>query len=148
MKDKPLWPVYPATHCQKELLFYIKHFFAPYFFIKRKNIKRMLILTIVLSITISTMHISAIENIDEEKSYPVERIFGCKNIRKVSQMDNQKLVEKEDFHCIVHKGSIVGANLYVCPTCKAIYCLNCVKSLYQDGINCWVCSKPFKLNEV
>ena len=63
--------------------------------IKRKNVKTLLILTIVLSITISTIQISAVENIEEEKSYPIEKIIGCKATRTISKMDNQKLVKKE-----------------------------------------------------
>ena len=43
------------------------------------------------------MQISAIDNQDEEKSYPVEHIYGCKNVRRISKMDNKKLVEKDNF---------------------------------------------------
>lgn len=64
---------------------------------KRQNLRRLLIVTIVLSVTIATMQISAIENKDEERTYPIERIDECKSIRKISKMDNQKLVKKEVF---------------------------------------------------
>ena len=54
-------------------------------------------------------------------------------------------VEKQKIQCIVHKGPIVGANIYVCPSCKGFYCTKCATALKEKGEKCWSCDNEFEL---
>lgn len=54
-------------------------------------------------------------------------------------------VEEQKIICIVHKGPIVGANIYVCPKCKAFYCVKCATFLKESGEKCWSCNADIQL---
>ncbi len=53
-------------------------------------------------------------------------------------------VEEREFKCIVHKGPIIGAN-YLCPSCKAFYCVRCAQALKERNEGCWSCNSEIKL---
>ncbi len=46
--------------------------------------------------------------------------------------------------CIVHKGTIAGAN-YMCPTCKTLYCFSCATTLARSGEKCWACGATIEI---
>jgi len=62
---------------------------------KQQQIKRILIGAIVLSLAIATIQISAVENHKEINLFPIEKINDFKATRKVSDMNNQQLVNKQ-----------------------------------------------------
>ena len=51
------------------------------------------------------------------------------------------LFNKEKHLCLVCKNQIIGYT-YICPSCKALYCPKCSKSLTDLENSCWVCSSP------
>jgi hypothetical protein len=44
--------------------------------------------------------------------------------------------------CLVCKGSAGGFNIYVCPTCKTIYCKICAQAVTDLENQCWSCNSP------
>jgi hypothetical protein len=46
---------------------------------------------------------------------------------------------KKNF-CLLHKGEIDGET-YVCPKCKAVYCLDCAKKAEKDAALCIKCKQ-------
>ncbi|MHA2101008.1 MAG: NosD domain-containing protein, partial [Candidatus Kariarchaeaceae archaeon] len=65
--------------------------------------------------------------------------------REAVKTEAEMGIEKQQFVCIVHKGPIVGANVYICPGCQAIYCTKCATALKDKGEHCWSCEKGFEL---
>jgi len=64
--------------------------------------------------------------------------------KEIERTESEVDVEKSDFICVVHKGSIDGA-VYICPRCKTFYCVKCASALRDKGENCWSCETPFKI---
>ena len=58
---------------------------------------------------------------------------------ELEKIESEIKVEDQKFTCIVHKGQIVGT-VYICPNCKACYCLTCAYSLKANGEKCWNCN--------
>ena len=63
----------------------------------------------------------------------------------VEETEKEVGVEEQKIICIVHKGPIVGANIYICPKCKAFYCTKCANALKEKGETCWSCELEFDL---
>jgi ribosomal protein S6 len=51
------------------------------------------------------------------------------------------ILSKEKHLCLVHKGPIQGYS-FICPTCGAYYCANCIEALKEIENICWSCEKP------
>jgi hypothetical protein len=49
---------------------------------------------------------------------------------------------KEQKVCLVCKGSISRVS-YICPSCSALYCINCSEVLSNQENACWICNEPF-----
>ena len=58
--------------------------------------------------------------------------------KELAQTESEVDLEEQEAKCIVHKGPIDGT-VYICPECKAYYCLKCAKYLKQKGESCWSC---------
>ncbi|MBN1803179.1 MAG: right-handed parallel beta-helix repeat-containing protein [Candidatus Lokiarchaeota archaeon] len=54
-------------------------------------------------------------------------------------------IRREEFLCVIHKGPVEGANIYMCPHCTAFYCKLCAKALKDRNEGCWSCGKPLEL---
>jgi len=65
--------------------------------------------------------------------------------KDLEQTESELGIEKQKFICIVHKGAVKGANIYLCPNCETIYCAKCVKALKNKGETCWVCEYEFEI---
>ena len=72
---------------------------------------------------------------------------------KPKQLTEEEIsISKEKKICLVCKNEISREN-YICPECKAFYCLKCSHALTNLENACWVCftpfdeSKPFKVPE-
>ena len=50
---------------------------------------------------------------------------------------------KEQTICLVCKTTLKRKNVYLCPGCKVLYCLNCSDALSKLENACWVCNIPF-----
>ena len=51
-------------------------------------------------------------------------------------------ISKEKKICLVCKNEISREN-YICPECKAFYCMKCAQALANLENACWVCETPF-----
>ena len=51
---------------------------------------------------------------------------------EIEQTESELDIEKSEFICIVHKGTIDGA-VYICPNCKTFYCVRCANALKEKG---------------
>jgi hypothetical protein len=51
-------------------------------------------------------------------------------------------ISKEKKICLVCKGKVSRVN-YICPSCDALYCINCSEALSNLENACWVCNEPF-----
>jgi len=61
------------------------------------------------------------------------------------QQLEQELKPQVDIkRCIVHKGSIIGAN-YSCPQCQVLYCIPCAITLMKNNEGCWNCGHKIDL---
>jgi len=65
--------------------------------------------------------------------------------RELEKTEEEIAVEKKRAKCIVHKGPIVGANVYICPHCETYYCLECAKMLKGKGEKCWSCENEIEI---
>ncbi len=52
-----------------------------------------------------------------------------------------KLYREQEI-CLVCKGKL-SRLIYLCPDCKALYCVKCVRVLSEVENACWVCTTPF-----
>ncbi|MFX1276125.1 MAG: hypothetical protein ACFFBP_06225 [Promethearchaeota archaeon] len=67
-----------------------------------------------------------------------------KEIEEVKKTEKEmRILNQEDF-CQVHKGPLTGMT-YICPKCKAKYCVKCATSLSQRKEGCWVCDTIIKI---
>lgn len=71
--------------------------------------------------------------IDEEKK------------EELKKTEDEMEIEKKEFTCVVHKGAVGGANIYLCTECHTIYCTKCAKFLKDSGENCWSCDSEISL---
>jgi len=83
--------------------------------------------------------------IKEEEITIVDEEYEQRILEETERTEREITIEKESDFCVVHKGPITGI-IYVCPTCKAKYCLNCATTLSQKDETCWVCDKPITIN--
>ncbi len=51
----------------------------------------------------------------------------------------------KEFTCAVHKGSVSGLNVYVCPKCAMVYCRTCAQAIKAKGEYCWFCRANLEL---
>ena len=65
---------------------------------------------------------------------------------ELAETEQEVGIEKKQFICVVHKGPIEGANIYLCPKCKTFYCQNCAKVLKVKGEKCWSCESDIKID--
>jgi hypothetical protein len=69
-------------------------------------------------------------------------------MKHITQIKPKKLTEEEiTFYreqkiCLVCKGK-TSRLTYICPTCEALYCVNCSTALSNLENACWVCDTPF-----
>ncbi|MFX1394142.1 MAG: B-box zinc finger protein [Promethearchaeota archaeon] len=69
-------------------------------------------------------------------------------IETLSQSRPAKISEKEvTFYreqkvCLVCKGEAISFNIYVCPSCEALYCRKCALALSELENACWACDNP------
>ncbi|TFG14900.1 MAG: hypothetical protein EU535_02670 [Promethearchaeota archaeon] len=62
---------------------------------------------------------------------------------KPSKLTEEEIsISKEKKICLVCKNEISREN-YICPKCKAFYCLKCSRTLTTMENACWVCYTPF-----
>ncbi|MFX0043790.1 MAG: tetratricopeptide repeat protein [Candidatus Hodarchaeota archaeon] len=57
-------------------------------------------------------------------------------------VEEKVTVHKEKKSCLVCKGEVERFNIYICPTCNSIYCINCAQTLTNLENACWVCKAP------
>ncbi|MBN1801817.1 MAG: hypothetical protein JW891_09945 [Candidatus Lokiarchaeota archaeon] len=67
--------------------------------------------------------------------------------KALEKTEEEMVIEKNQFMCIVHRGAIVGT-VYICPNCQAVYCQKCAKILRDKGEKCWSCKKDIVLDLV
>ena len=65
--------------------------------------------------------------------------------QELEKTESEVGVEEQKIICIVHKGPIVGANIYACPSCKTFYCIKCATVLKENGEKCWSCDKDINV---
>ena len=64
--------------------------------------------------------------------------------KELDKIESELDIEEQEFTCIVHKGTIKGANIYLCPNCKTFYCVKCATALKERGEKCWLCYHEFE----
>jgi len=64
--------------------------------------------------------------------------------KEIEQTESELGIEKSEFICIVHKGTIDGA-VYICPNCKTFYCVRCANVLKDKGEKCWSCESDINV---
>ena len=64
---------------------------------------------------------------------------------ELEQTESELGIEKSEFICIVHKGTIDGA-VYICPNCKTFYCVRCANALKEKGEKCWSCESEVSVS--
>jgi len=62
----------------------------------------------------------------------------------MQEIEEELGIEKEEHSCGVHGGKIVGA-IYICPSCKTYYCMECASDLKLKGKTCQVCKHEIEL---
>jgi len=75
----------------------------------------------------------------------VEKILVEEKLEEQRQIEEDVGVEAQKFMCIVHKGAIEGANLYLCPYCHTLYCVRCATVLKEKNEKCWVCKSEITI---
>ncbi|MBD3187836.1 hypothetical protein GF325_13455 [Candidatus Bathyarchaeota archaeon] len=56
------------------------------------------------------------------------------------------MISKEQHVCLVHKGKIEGYS-FICPSCGAYYCADCVQAIKEIENTCWSCKAPLDKNK-
>lgn len=56
--------------------------------------------------------------------------------------EEEVMFHKEQKICLVCKNSVSGYNVFICPSCDALYCQNCARALEELENTCWVCNRP------
>jgi hypothetical protein len=75
----------------------------------------------------------------------VEKILTTEELEEIKQTEGEVGVEEQKFMCIVHKGAIEGANLYLCPECHTLYCVRCATVLREKDEKCWSCDSEINI---
>ncbi len=65
--------------------------------------------------------------------------------KSLENTESEFRIRREEFLCVVHKGAVEGANIYMCPHCKAFYCKPCASALKERNEGCWACGKALEL---
>ncbi len=65
--------------------------------------------------------------------------------KEIAETEAEMGIEEQKFTCIVHKGPIEAANIYLCPQCKTFYCTKCAAILKEKGEKCWSCEKEIEI---
>jgi len=68
--------------------------------------------------------------------------FQAHMIKKEQIAEEEVTVYKDLQSCIVCKGGAEGFNIYVCPSCKSIYCKKCAQAVIDIENACWTCESP------
>jgi len=68
--------------------------------------------------------------------------FQAHMIKKEHIAEEEVTVYKDLQSCIVCKGGAEGFNIYVCPSCKSIYCKTCAQAVVEIENACWNCESP------
>ncbi|MFX1236198.1 MAG: NosD domain-containing protein [Promethearchaeota archaeon] len=74
-----------------------------------------------------------------------EKKMSIKERKEIEKIKSELSINDQEFLCIVHKGPVKGANIYLCPHCNAFYCKECIKVLKTKGENCWACNSEFEM---
>lgn len=64
-------------------------------------------------------------------------------LEELNKIESQDVNRRERFICAVHKGPIEG-EIYLCPKCHTVYCVNCAGVLKRKNENCWSCDTEIK----
>ncbi len=68
--------------------------------------------------------------------------FRSRMMKMVRIAEEEVTVYKGSQTCVVCKGSAEGFNIYICPSCKSIYCKACTEALIDLENQCWTCNSP------
>ena len=80
-----------------------------------------------------------------DDSAPVSLDLTEMEKEELEQTESELGIEKSEFICIVHKGTIDGA-VYICPNCKTFYCVRCANALKEKGEKCWSCESEVNVS--
>nr|MDO8111067.1 B-box zinc finger protein [Candidatus Sigynarchaeota archaeon] len=77
---------------------------------------------------------------------PKKQVSVEAGLFRVYQRPAQITEEEISFHkeqkiCLVCKAKVARLN-YICPSCSALYCVNCAQYLSNEENTCWVCNTP------
>ncbi len=62
---------------------------------------------------------------------------------KTEQIAEEEVTVYKDLQsCLVCKGGAEGFNIYMCPSCKSIYCRTCAQAVVEIENACWMCESP------
>ena len=82
------------------------------------------------------------EKIKPQKELKVEGdLFRISKYRREDITEEEISISKEKQICLVCKNEI-SRESYLCPECKAFYCIKCSKALTNLENACWVCGTP------
>jgi len=65
-------------------------------------------------------------------------LYTAEQLAELKATEEEVTTFKEKKICLVHKGPVSG-NIYLCPKCDALYCINCARALRAAGEKCWQC---------
>ena len=82
------------------------------------------------------------EDIPTIKEIKVEESLFLISQRTSRLTEEEVSISKEKKICLVCKGKVSGYNIFICPTCDALYCKNCALALETLENACWVCNAP------
>lgn len=89
----------------------------------------------------SSIKIIKSEAVHEDKDKTKRDILGIFT-RPKKVTEEEISISKEKQICLVCKNEIARQN-YICPDCKAFYCIKCSSTLAILENICWVCETPF-----
>jgi parallel beta-helix repeat protein len=78
----------------------------------------------------------------EETKY----VYTPQELQELQETEEEIGVEKREFICVVHKGTIEADNIYLCPKCHTLYCTKCARILKEKGEKCWSCENEIKIS--
>ncbi len=73
--------------------------------------------------------------------------FQAHMIKKEQIAEEEVTVYKDLQSWIVCKGGAEGFNIYVCPSCKSIYCKTCAQAVVKIENACWTCESPIDVTK-
>jgi len=74
----------------------------------------------------------------------VEKRLTPEELEEQRKTEAEMGIEKKEFICIVHKGTIDGP-IYLCPYCHTLYCQKCASALKEKSEKCWSCDTEINL---